>query len=148
MIGRRFSIKRENTQLVKPVFGVRRMNKKYLITCLVGMLLIVALWFYLLPPRWWLNWIKEVDLSDPVATGSALVEKYQCRRCHIFEGRGKILAPKLDTVAQRLDNVSLRIWLQDPRAIKWRTSMPNFHLSDSEIEAIVSYLYSVQEPTQ
>jgi len=121
------------------------MNKKYLIT---GMLLIVALWFYFSPPRWWLNWIKDVDLSKPVTTGSALVEKYECRSCHRIEGRGKFLGPKLDTVTERLDNVSLRIWLQNPRAIKWRTSMPNFDLSDSEIEAIVSYIHSVQEPTQ
>ncbi len=124
------------------------MNKKYLITRFVGILLIIALWFFILPPRWWLNWIKEVDLSKPEVTGSALVEKYQCRKCHYIEGHGKHLAPKLDTVAERLDNVSLRIWLQNPRAIKWRTKMPNLHLSDSEIEAIVSYLYSVQEPTE
>jgi nitric oxide reductase subunit C len=101
---------------------------------------LAAVWLWLLPPRWWLNLIKPVDLSDPVQAGMAVVEEYRCRQCHFIGDAGKVKGPALVGVTERLDSVSLRLWLRDPRAIKWRTSMPNFDLSDGEIEAIVAYL--------
>jgi cytochrome c2 len=100
----------------------------------------VAVWVVFFPPRWWLNMTKPVDLSDPEATGAALVAKYDCRRCHLIDSQGKSKGPNLAGVTERLDAVSLRLWLRDPSAVKGRTSMPNFHLSDSEIEALVAYL--------
>ncbi len=104
-----------------------------------------VLWFWLFPPRWWLNMIKPVDLSDPVKAGTAIVEKYDCRRCHFIGDAGKSKGPALVGVTGRLDRVSLRLWLRDPRAIKWNTSMPNLDLSDGEIEAIVAYLTALDE---
>jgi cytochrome c2 len=100
----------------------------------------VAVWVVFFPPRWWLNITKPVDLSDPEATGAALVAEYDCRRCHLIDSQGKSKGPNLAGVTERLDAVSLRLWLRDPSAVKGRTSMPNFHLSDSEIEALVAYL--------
>lgn len=100
----------------------------------------VAIWLWLFPPRWWLNAVKPVDLTHPVATGMALIEKYECRRCHFIDQAGMSVAPTLKGVSRRLDSVSLRLWLRDPSSIKWNTTMPNFRLSDSEIEAIVAYL--------
>lgn len=104
---------------------------------------LVALWFLLNPPRWWLNAIKPVDLTDPARTGAQLVEKYDCRNCHTVGGRGALKAPDLAGVTGRLDNVSLWLWLGNPKAVKSNTAMPNFHLADGEIEAIVAYLRSV-----
>ncbi len=100
----------------------------------------VFVWLWFFPPRWWLNTIKPVDLTDPVAAGVRIIEKYNCRRCHLIGGAGKAFGPNLKGVTERLDTVSLRQWLRDPRAIKWKTSMPNFQMSDPEIEAVVSYL--------
>lgn len=45
------------------------------------------------------------------------------------------LQATLEISAARLDDVSLRLWLRNPRAIKGNTAMPNFRMSDSEIEA-------------
>ena len=99
------------------------------------------MWLWFFPPRWWLNYTKQVDLTDPVGMGTALVEAYECRKCHRIGGAGMLpKGPNLAGVTRRLDAVSLRLWLQDSRAIRWRTPMPNFQLSDSEIEAIVAYL--------
>ena len=106
---------------------------------------VIVLWFLVYPPRWWLNIIKPVDLTDPAQAGDTLVEKYNCRQCHVVEGEGKFFGPTLKGVTNRLDAVSLRLWLRDPRSIKWQTSMPNFNLSDPEIEAIVSYLKAADE---
>jgi mono/diheme cytochrome c family protein len=100
----------------------------------------LALWLLLAPPRWWLNLTKPVDLSDPVRAGALVVEKYDCRGCHQIDGRGSLKAPDLAGVTERLDNVSLWLWLGNPKAVKSNTAMPNFHLSDSEIEAVVAYL--------
>ena len=108
----------------------------------IAILVMVAaiLWFVFTPPRWWLNLTKSVDLSNPAVTGEQLVAEYNCRRCHRIGGGGSLKAPDLVGVTERLDDVSLRLWLRNPRAIKGNTPMPNFHLSDSEIEAIVAYL--------
>lgn len=101
---------------------------------------VAAAWLIFFPPRWWLNLTKPVDLADAVGTGRMLVEQYECHRCHLVNGEGRSLAPDLAGVTTRLDAVSLRVWLRNPSRIKWRTPMPNFQLSDSEIEAIVAYL--------
>jgi nitric oxide reductase subunit C len=106
----------------------------------LAVLAAVVVWIWLFPPRWWLNTIKPVDLSDPVRAGTTVVAKYECRNCHLIGDAGKSKGPTLTGVTERLDRVSLRLWLRDPRAIKWGTSMPNFDLSDGEIEAIIAYL--------
>ena len=110
--------------------------------CLLFLLAVVAVavWFVFFPPRWWLNMTKPVDLSNPETTGAALGAEYDCRRCHLIDSQGKSKGPNLAGVTTRLDAVFLRLWLRDPSAVKGRTSMPNFHLSDSEIEALVAYL--------
>jgi cytochrome c2 len=101
---------------------------------------IVFVWLWFFPPMWWLNVTKPVDLSDPVRAGMSVVEEYECRQCHFIGDQGKFTGPNLAGVTQRLDAVSLRLWLRNPRAIKWNTPMPYFRLSDGEIEAIVAYL--------
>lgn len=104
----------------------------------------VMLWFVLSPPRFWLNLTKSVDLSQPEVTGVQLVDDYECRSCHQIGGGGALKGPSLDGITTQLDDVSIRLWLRNPKAIKGDTAMPNFHLSDSEIEAIVAYLESLE----
>ncbi len=108
----------------------------------ITILVVIAavIWFVAAPPRWWLNLTKKVDLTDPAATGELLVQEYECTNCHIVGSKGALKAPNLNTIMSRLDDVSVRLWLRNPRAVKGNTAMPNFHLSDSEIEAIVAYL--------
>lgn len=103
--------------------------------------LILGLWLVLHPPRPILNLLRRVDPSPE--TGAMLVERYGCRRCHRIGDRGGILAPDLNGITRRVEDpahVVLRLWLRDPQGIKPGTAMPNFHLSDSEIEAILAYL--------
>ena len=99
-----------------------------------------AAWLILIPPVWWLNLTKSVDLSEPVAAGERVIQRYECRKCHYIGGSGALQAPELGGVTRRLDFVSLRSWLRNPQAVKGNTTMPNFRLSDSEIEAIVAFL--------
>lgn len=113
------------------------------ITIIILVVLLLIAWLVMSPPRFWLNLTKKVDLANPAAMGEQLVEAYECRRCHQISGQGALKAPSLAGVTTRLDSVSLRLWLLNPRAIKGNTAMPNFHLSDSEIEAIAAYLASL-----
>ena len=95
------------------------------------------------PPRFVLNLVKPVDLTDPAAAGSILVDRYACRTCHRIGGRGALTAPDLAGVSNRLSPDALRLWLSNPSAVKGGSAMPNNWLSDGEIEAILAYLRSV-----
>ncbi len=112
----------------------------------VLVVVIVVLWFLISPPRFWLNMTKRVEPT--AAVGEQLVEKYGCRGCHRIGGVGALTGPELDAVVVRdreVDpaHVTLRLWLRNPKAVRPTTPMPNFHLSDTEIEAIILYLDSV-----
>ena len=56
------------------------------------------------------------------------------------------MGPDLDTIMSYEEPQAMRVWLRNPKSMKSNTPMPNFHLSDSEIEAIMAYLESVQSP--
>lgn len=114
------------------------MNKSWVLAAL-GFGIILVLWLWLAPPRFLLNWTKRVDLSDPVRTGERLVERYRCRDCHRILGEGALKAPDLAGVTRRLTRQELELWLKDPDAVKKDTAMPDFHLSDTEIVAIMAY---------
>ncbi len=109
---------------------------------LVGLLIIIVIgWFIFSPPRFWLNWTKHVQSTPEV--GAQLIERYNCRECHRIDGVGTLKAPDLAGITQQADDpaqFTLRLWLRNPKAVKANTAMPNFRLSDSQIEAIVAYL--------
>ncbi len=114
----------------------------------VVVIVVLALWLRMSPPRFWVNMTKRVEPT--AAVGEQLVEKYGCRNCHRIGGVGALTGPELDAVVQRdkeVDpaHVTLRLWLRNPRAIRPNTPMPNFHLSDTEIDAIILYLESVAQ---
>lgn len=114
----------------------------------VVVVILVALWLRISPPRFYLNLTKRVEPS--VSVGKQLVEKYGCRNCHRIDGVGALTGPELDAVVRRDKegdpaHVTLRLWLRNPKGVRPNTPMPNFHLSDSEIEAIIMYLDSVAQ---
>jgi cytochrome c2 len=110
-------------------------------TYVIGaLLLIFSLWFAFSPPRFWINITKRVDLSQPVRTGEVLVNRYDCRNCHLIGGSGGWIAPSLDGVTERMDQGTLQAWLRDPQAVGGPTAMPDLTLSDSEITAIIAFL--------
>lgn len=116
---------------------------------LISLLTFVVL-IVLIRPRWYSNLTRRVDVSPE--SGARLVEQYNCRQCHIIGGWGAIKGPGLDQVSLTRDESQIWQWLENPRRVKRDTAMPNFHLSDSEIAAIVAYLKSLNaggrnEPT-
>lgn len=67
-----------------------------------------------------------------------------CIACHIIDGAGNALpgAPPFEESAnlERINPEYLRKWFKDPNAVKPGTLMPNFALSDEQIENLIAYL--------
>lgn len=112
---------------------------------LPAFIILLIIWLLFFPPRFWLNLTKRVDLSDPVATGAQLVEKYNCRSCHPIAGEGRSFGPDLTGVTRRLEPETLRLWLVKPGSLKANTTMPNLNLSDQEVTAIIAYLSALDQ---
>lgn len=75
-----------------------------------------------------------------LAQGIRTVHEKSCMVCHTINGAGGQIGPNLNGVADRYSDDWLRTWLRDPQAVRDGSRMPNFHFSDSEIEAVVEYL--------
>jgi mono/diheme cytochrome c family protein len=123
------------------------MRRNRLSLAVIFVIVGVGAWLFFNPPRRWLNWTKPVE---PTATvGAQLVEQYGCRSCHRIGGQGALKAPALDEITQRVGDpaqVTLRLWLRNPKTVRANTAMPTFHLSDSEIDAILLYLNELDPP--
>jgi cytochrome c oxidase subunit 2 len=81
----------------------------------------------------------------------------QCIACHAVGGTDAASAagPDLTHFAaethecfsgcnwETADVEALEAWLRDPPAVKMGSKMPNYHLTEDEIDALVAYLYSL-----
>ncbi len=105
---------------------------------LVALIVIVALWFTISPPRFWVNLIHNVQPTAEV--GAALVQKHDCRNCHRIEDTGALVGPDLDKILTHKSTDEIERWLRNPRAMNPNTPMPNYHFSDTEIAALLAYL--------
>jgi len=72
--------------------------------------------------------------------GRALFDAAGCRSCHSIGGVGGNAGPDLTLVGFRRSQEWLKLWLSDPKAWKPDTKMPNFRLSEFELNAVVDYL--------
>ena len=86
------------------------------------------------------------NVSATAEVGAQLVEEHQCQNCHRINGSGSLVGPDLDNILSYEDPRVMRMWLQDPKAMKSNPVMPNFHLSDTEIDALIIYVESIQIP--
>lgn len=80
--------------------------------------------------------------SDAVARGEALVNRNACLGCHVIQGNGGSVGPNLTCVVRRRDATFIRRKLADPTFNNEASMMPNFGLTEAQIEAIVAYLTS------
>jgi cytochrome c oxidase subunit 2 len=105
---------------------------------------------------------QKQDAATPpqntlAATGMQDFMNGQCITCHAIQGIPNATAdtgPNLTHFASRdcfggclLDNHDpddIRRWLQDPASVKYGAKMPDYHLSDDQIDALVAYLMSLK----
>lgn len=90
----------------------------------------------------------DAQTTPSLEVGQALFVAKGCPVCHrheAIERTGDVYTdagPELTGLALTPDY--LRLWLQDPAAVKPNTLMPNLNLSQAEIEALIAFLTALE----
>lgn len=81
-------------------------------------------------------------LTEKVAHGKEVWEENNCTGCHTLHGEGSFFAPELGNVYTRMGSkAAIKGWIRaQPTGIPGRRQMPNFDLTDEELEALASFL--------
>ncbi|PWC31269.1 cytochrome c [Azospirillum sp. TSO35-2] len=88
-------------------------------------------------------------LTDAVARGKHVWEKNSCINCHTLLGEGAYFAPELGNVWLRYGGdkdkegavLALKSWMAaQPSGIEGRRQMPQFNLSEKEVEDLAAFL--------
>ena len=88
-------------------------------------------------------------LTVSVANGKRIWEHKACINCHTLLGEGAYFAPELGNVWVRYggrDNpegarAALKAWMRaQPTGIEGRRQMPNFDLSEEELDELIDFL--------
>ncbi|MCK9260043.1 MAG: cytochrome c, partial [Azoarcus sp.] len=81
------------------------------------------------------------NLTAEVIAGKKIWETRNCIGCHTLLGEGAYFAPELGNVYTRRGPEFIKAWIQSqPTGAPGRRQMPNFHLSDEELDHIVAFL--------
>lgn len=81
------------------------------------------------------------NLTPQVVQGKALWEKNNCIGCHTLLGEGAYFAPELGNVYKRRGGDFIKGWIKAmPTKVAGRRQMPQFNLSDAELDAVVAFL--------
>tara|TARA_R110001583_G_scaffold195356_1_gene372161 strand:+ start:3118 stop:3639 length:522 start_codon:yes stop_codon:yes gene_type:complete len=92
---------------------------------------------------------NEDELTSSVVAGKHIWERNACINCHTILGEGAYYAPELGNVWVRYGGKedpegardSLKAWMQSqPSGIEGRRQMPQFNLSDQELDELVDFL--------
>jgi len=75
-----------------------------------------------------------------IARGHTIVQQKACLGCHVIGNTGGNIGPSLNGVVGRRGATLVWHKLADPTFNNATSMMPNFGLSDDQIEAIVAYL--------
>lgn len=88
-------------------------------------------------------------LAEQITKGKEVWEQNDCIGCHTLLGEGAYFAPELGNVYTRFgDNTeAIKMFIQSRPAegIPGRRSMPQFNLSDEELEAVAQFLKYASE---
>lgn len=91
----------------------------------------------------------HAGISDGVVRGKHVWEKHSCINCHTLLGEGAYFAPELGNVWKRYGGdkdhegavTALKGWMAaQPSGIEGRRQMPQFHLTDQEVEDLGAFL--------
>lgn len=81
------------------------------------------------------------NLTAEVIAGKKIWETRNCIGCHSLLGEGAYFAPELGNVYPRRGPEFIKAWMQSqPTGAPGRRQMPNFHLSDTELDNLVAFL--------
>lgn len=83
-----------------------------------------------------------------VLEGSQAVNQLHCLRCHQIRGTGESEGPDLSAVGSRRDWAEIFAHLLNPQAMSLGSTMPDFPLARTQVEAITVYLLTLQGPAR
>lgn len=90
-----------------------------------------------------------VVTSPSIAHGKRVWERHACFDCHTLFGEGARYAPELGQVWLRYGGAEdpdgarerLKDWIKSqPTRVEGRHQMPNFHLSETDLDSLVDFL--------
>ena len=85
-------------------------------------------------------------ITEQVALGKAVWEENNCIGCHTLMGEGAYYAPELANVYDRRGGDFIKNWMKiQPLGTPGRRQMPQFNLSEEELDAMVAFLKYVSE---
>ena len=88
------------------------------------------------------------EITEKVALGKEVWERNSCINCHSILGEGAYFAPELGNVWVRYGGPDdaegasdfIKAWMKSqPTGIEGRRQMPQFHLSEEELDALVEF---------
>lgn len=89
------------------------------------------------------------SITEQVALGKKVWERNDCIGCHTLLGEGAYFAPELGNVYKRFGNsteaIKAFIAGRPKDGVPGRRSMPQFNLSDKELEALAQFLKYASE---
>ncbi|HEX5374196.1 MAG TPA: cytochrome c [Aquabacterium sp.] len=81
------------------------------------------------------------NITEAVANGKRIWETRNCIGCHTLLGEGAYFAPELGNVYQRRGPEFIKAWIKgQPTGAPGRRQMPQFNLSDKELDDMVEFL--------
>jgi len=87
---------------------------------------------------------NRANLTEQVASGKRLWEKHDCIGCHTILGEGAYYAPELGNVYKRFGNstaaIKAFIKSRPKNGVPGRRSMPQFNMTDKELDAVAAFL--------
>lgn len=89
---------------------------------------------------------NQAQLTESVIRGKGVWERNNCIGCHTLLGEGAYFAPELGNVVNRRGGEEafkpfLQAWMKmQPLGVPGRRAMPQFHLSEQEVDDIAEFL--------
>jgi len=84
---------------------------------------------------------NDAALTPAVERGKAVWETRNCIGCHTLLGEGAYFAPELGNVIKRRGPEFVKAWIKaQPTGAPGRRQMPQFHLSDQQLDDLVQFL--------
>lgn len=92
---------------------------------------------------------KRETITEQVALGKKVWEENNCIGCHTLLGEGAYFAPELGNVYKRFGNstdaIKAFIATRPKEGVPGRRSMPQFNLTEEELEAVAQFLKYASE---
>ena len=122
---------------------------------LIGTLL--ALVVYVVADNWGSSWFGRASVphtnivskeghAAQIERGQYLARAGNCIGCHTLLGEGAYFAPELGNVYKRRGPEFIKAWIQaQPTGAPGRRQMPNFHLTEQQLNDLVEFLKYMSE---